>query len=170
MPERAFISIGSNIEPEKYLPLAVARLGELGTVVALSQVYQGPALADTPQADYLNAAAVVATQLEPLAIRARLREIEAGLGRVRSADKCAPRTIDLDLCLYGDVVLNTEELTLPDPDIPVRAHLAIPFAEIARGFPYPGTGEPLGVLAERLRPSARLAVRPDIVLSVEPRR
>ena len=76
MTELAFIALGSNIDPETNLPLAASRLSELGKPIAGSMVYQNPAIACEPQPDYLNAAVLVETDLEPVKIRAILREIE----------------------------------------------------------------------------------------------
>ena len=78
------------------------------------------------------------------------------------AAKYAPRTIDLDLCLLGDLILDTPLLTLPDPDLLTQPHLAIPLAELAPDFPHPITGEPLCEIADRLRPGAQLTSLPDI--------
>jgi len=162
LPERAFISLGSNIDPEKYLPLAVKRLEELGPLIGVSMVYQNPAIGGLPQPDFLNAAALIETNLTAEDIHARLREIESDLGRVRTSDKYAPRTIDLDLCLLGSQVVETPELRLPDPDVLTRPHLAITLAELASDFPHPVAGEPLAAIAKRLLPGANLRPRPDV--------
>jgi 2-amino-4-hydroxy-6-hydroxymethyldihydropteridine diphosphokinase len=164
LPELAFISLGSNIEPEKNLPLAVSHLRDLGTLIATSNVYQNAAIAPDPQPDYLNAAVLLKTPLEPLGIRARLREIEAQLGRVRSKDKYAPRTIDLDLCLYGELQFESPELRLPDPDMLKRPHLAMTLAELAPEKKFPGSDRSLKQIAEELMLGADLTIRPDVML------
>jgi 2-amino-4-hydroxy-6-hydroxymethyldihydropteridine diphosphokinase len=161
-PEWAFISLGSNITPEKYLPLAIQRLHPLGEILRTSCVYQNPPIGRPEQADFLNAAALVETTLFPIEIRNRLREVEANLGRVRTEDKFAARTIDLDLCLLGDTIMDSPEITLPDPDLISRAHLAIPMAELAPNFHHPITGETLKQIADKLRPSATLTLREDL--------
>jgi 2-amino-4-hydroxy-6-hydroxymethyldihydropteridine diphosphokinase len=165
LPELAFVSLGSNIEPEKYLPLAVARLRGLGRLIACSRVYQNPAIASEPQPDYLNAAVLIETQLLPLEIRTRLREIETQLNRVRIADKFAPRTIDLDLCLYGDLQMESPELTLPDPDIQKRPHLALTLAEIHPHQKYPGSTRTLTEIASSLQQGVDFTERPDVSLA-----
>lgn len=167
LSELAFIALGSNIEPEKHLPEAVRRLRRLGRLLAVSSVYQNPALGpdDRPersQPDFLNAAALVETNLSAEAIRSSLRRIEADLGRVRTDDPYAPRTIDLDLSLLGDRILKSDGLSLPDPDLLRRAHLAVPIAELAPGSRHPLTGERLDELADRLRSGVRLTARPDM--------
>lgn len=164
MPEPAFISIGSNIEPEKHLQLAIDRLGALGDLLATSSVYQSPAVGATGQPDFLNAAALVATKLSPRAAREALRAIEKTLGRIRDGDKFAPRTIDLDLCLLGNIILDSEELTLPDPDIITQAYIAVPLAELSPQFAHPLTGEPLAAPAKRLRENSQLIHRADLSL------
>jgi 2-amino-4-hydroxy-6-hydroxymethyldihydropteridine diphosphokinase len=164
LPSRAFIALGSNIEPERYLPRAAAALLALGSHLGSSNVYQNPAIAGSPQPDYLNAALLFHTDLVPLAIRDRLREIEQELGRIRTADKYAPRTIDLDLCLLEDLVLESDGLVLPDPDILSRPHLAVTLSELDPGFIHPVAGETLREIAARLRPQAQLLLRTDVDL------
>jgi len=161
-PDWAFISMGSNITPEKYLPLAVQRLRLLGEVLGTSCVYQNPPIGRPEQADFLNAAALLATRLAPLEIRNHLRKIETDLGRVRTEDKFAARTMDLDLCLLGDMIIDTPEITLPDPEILSRGHLAIPMAELAPNYLHPVTSETLQQIADRLRPNAALTLREDV--------
>ena len=162
LPEQAFIALGSNIEPENFIPLAIARLEVLGQVLAVSDVYQNPSLGPHPQPDFLNAAALVESEFPPLEIRSLLRDIEAELERMRSEDKYAPRTIDLDLCLLGSAVLNSPELTLPDPDLLSRAHLAVTMAELAPDFTHPITQDTLREIAARHRCGVKLIARPDV--------
>ena len=166
MPELAFIALGSNLSPETNLPLAAGRLAELGRVRAVSMVYQNPAIGPSHAPDFLNAAVLVETELSATEIRDRLRRIEAELGRVRTADKYAPRVIDLDLCLLGSQVMETAELRLPDPDVLTRPHLAVTLADLDPDFLYPTTGEPLRTIASRLATTAQLTPRPDIVLKL----
>lgn len=165
MSERAFIALGSNIEPERYIPLAISRLAMLGILRKISNVYQNPAIGPTPQADYLNAAVLLETDLPALEIRLLLRSIEASLGRVRSADRYAPRTIDLDLCLLGDLVLESAELVLPDPDLLTRPFLARTMAELDPGFRHPLSGQTLREIANQLGTADDAAARPDLNLS-----
>ncbi len=162
MAEFAFIAIGSNIDPEHNLPQAVALLKHLGAPVRVSRVYQNPALGDRNQPDFLNAAMMLEVEEEPEKIRQRLRTIEAQLGRERTEDKFAPRTIDLDLVMLGDRVLQRAEITLPDPELLFRPHLAVPIAELAPDHLHPESGEPMRAIADRLRPGAELHLRKDL--------
>lgn len=166
-PKRAFISVGSNIKPEEYLPLAVYRLHELGRLLKSSNVYQNPPMGRPEQDDFLNAAVLLEIALPTLEIRHRLRQIEFELGRIRTEDKFAARTIDLDLCLLGDQVINTPELTLPDPDLLHRAHLAIPMAELDPNFLHPLTGETLQAIADHFRTYAKLTLREDVTKVIQ---
>ncbi len=163
---QAFISIGSNIEPQRHLPLAIRKLDEHCRITAVSSVYQSPAVGAPDQPDYLNAAVLVLTDQPPDDLRRLLRVIEADLGRVRAADRCAARTIDLDLCVFGDAVVVTPDWTLPHPEITQRAFVAIPLAELAPTFVHPLTGETLSTIADSLRSTSRLVKRPDVVLDV----
>ena len=166
LAEPAFIAIGSNIEPERNLPHAVELLKRLGVPVRVSRVYQNPAHGDRPQPDFLNAAMLLEVEGEPEAIRLKLRAIESELGRVRTEDKFAPRTIDLDLVILGNRILRHEEITIPDPELALRPHLAIPIAELDPGFRHPETSEPLQTIADRLRPGAKLRLREDVTRRV----
>lgn len=166
MAEVAIVALGSNIEPERHLPLAVAALRSLGAQ-AVSGVYQNPARGGLPQPDFLNAAVLLHTRRNPAELRASLRRIEAELGRVRTGDKFAPRTIDLDLLLLGDCVDRGPEMVLPDPDLLTKAHLALPAAEVAPAAVHPLSGQSLGEIAESLRPGAELRLRPDVTAEAQ---
>ena len=166
MPEQAFIALGSNVEPEVNLPRAARRLAEIGALRAVSMVYQNPAIGPAPAPAFLNAAVLVETELSATEIYQHLRQIEADLGRIRTPDKYAPRVIDLDLCLRGAQVLETPEVVLPDPDILVRAHLAVTLAEVAPEFHHPVTGESLSAIGVRLRLGADLQPRPDVAATL----
>lgn len=159
---RAFIALGSNIEPEANLPRAVGALRALGRIAAVSRVYRNPAIGAAPAPDFLNAAVLLETGLEPVELRAALRELEAEAGRVRGSDRYAPRTLDLDLVLYDDRVIEVEGLRVPDPDLLTRAHLAVTAAELDPDFPHPETAEPLAEIAARLRAGADLRPSPEV--------
>jgi 2-amino-4-hydroxy-6-hydroxymethyldihydropteridine diphosphokinase len=167
----AFISLGSNIEPELNLPRALRRLSELGDVIRISNVYENPAKGPIEQEDFLNAAVLLMTTLTPTELRSELRRIEAELGRDRAKSfpglsaeeaKYAPRSIDLDLSLHGVSVLKTAQLRIPDPEIRTQSHIAIPLAELAPDFPHPETGEPLRDIAAALSDQHEMGPRPDV--------
>ena len=149
--ELAFVALGSNIEPEYHLPEATRRLHSVGHMESISFAYQSKPLGDREQPDFVNAAVLLSVREEPAELRTLLREIETSLGRVRTEDKYASRTIDLDLVLLGDRV--DPKFPLPDPDILTREHLAVPLAELDPDFCHPVTSEALETIATRLRSS-----------------
>lgn len=154
MPD-VLLLLGSNINKERNLPAAVEALRTSAEVevCAVSNVLETPAVGvdgkPSTQASFHNAAVHVRTDLTPQALRALLRTIERDLGRVRSADKFAPRPMDIDIALYGDAVIHQDGLTIPDPDIPRFPHVAIPLADIGPAWIFPTTGERLDTIAAR---------------------
>jgi len=144
--------------------LALARLKDAGSIVAVSRAFQSAAAGPAGQPDFVNAAVLLETELTPETLRARLRHIEAELGRLRVGDRYAPRPIDLDLVLYDRIVMDTAELTLPDPDLLVQPYLAAIVAELDPSALHPVTQELLADVAARLGGTARLTPRPDIDL------
>ena len=137
----------------------------LGRIAGISGVYASPAVGPEGQPDFLNAAVLVVTDLEPQAVRDRLRRIEADLGRVRVADRYAARPVDLDLVLYDNQILNTPPLRIPDPDLLDRGYLAVTISELDPDFIHPETGETLGEIAARLRAESGIVHRPEIHLT-----
>jgi dihydroneopterin aldolase/2-amino-4-hydroxy-6-hydroxymethyldihydropteridine diphosphokinase len=138
---RAFISIGSNIDPETNVRDAILRLRSTARIRAISTVYRTEPVGPPGQPVFYNCVAEIETDLGPRDLKFQvLRRIESELGRVRGTDRFAARAIDLDLVLYDDLVMTAEDLTLPDPDIPRRPFLAISLAELAPGLILPGSG------------------------------
>ncbi|MBX3439533.1 MAG: 2-amino-4-hydroxy-6-hydroxymethyldihydropteridine diphosphokinase [Planctomycetaceae bacterium] len=167
MIHRAFIGLGSNIDPERYLPAAVQELSTLGSVDAVSCVYESAAEGDASQPHYLNAAILLSTELTAEQLcGAELPAIEARLGRVRDpTNKFAARTIDLDLVLFDDVVAIVGQRRIPDPDILKRSFLAVPLAEVDGFYIHPEVGENLSVIAEQVRQhGTSLLLRGDVCL------
>ncbi len=162
MAELLFLTLGSNIEPERHLPAAVRRLTDVGRLRSVSNVYQNPAVGPRPQPDFLNAAVLLETGLSLPEIRSRLRRIEKDLGRVRTSDRYAPRTIDLDVSLLGDRVVDEGDTHVPDPDILRRAYLAVTLAELEPRFQHPVTHQTLAAIANQLRPLASMTTRQDV--------
>lgn len=129
---QAFVGLGANLgDRGQALAQAVQAMAQLpGTqVVAVSSLYVS-APVDAGGPDYLNAVAAVQTTLAPLLLLHALQAIELAAGRERPY-RNAPRTLDLDVLLYGDLQLNTPELTVPHPRIAERAFVLLPLAELA---------------------------------------
>ncbi|MHB8876400.1 MAG: GTP cyclohydrolase I FolE [Myxococcaceae bacterium] len=148
--ERVFIGVGANLDPERHVREALERLSRRVRLLAVSSFYRTPPEDRPGQPDFVNGVVEIQTLEPPGAVRALLQGIEAELGRRRTADKSAPRPIDLDLLLYGERVMETQELTLPDRDIGRRAFLALPLAELAPGLHLPGTRHTLREVARPL--------------------
>ena len=112
----AYIAIGSNLaSPLEQVNAAVQALGDIPQtrVVALSSFYRTPPLGPQDQPDYLNAAIALDTALNAEALLDNTQRIELQQGRVRKEERWGPRTLDLDIMLFGDAVINTERLTVP---------------------------------------------------------
>jgi 2-amino-4-hydroxy-6-hydroxymethyldihydropteridine diphosphokinase len=148
MPEHspelvAFISAGSSIEPEKHLAAALSMLAKHLHVLAISTVYRTPAIDRPGDPDFLNCVFQVSTAIPPRALKCDvLRGIEEKLGRERLLDKYAPRTIDLDLILYGDEVADGPDLKLPHADLS-RWFVRVPILELSPELELPGLGRKL---------------------------
>jgi 2-amino-4-hydroxy-6-hydroxymethyldihydropteridine diphosphokinase len=159
-----YIALGSNIEPERHLRLAVQRLSERCRLEAISPVYENPPVDGSDQPCYFDAVARAFTTLPPRTFKEEvLRAIEADLGRVRTEDPYAARTIDLDLILYGDRVQSSGTMRVPSEGITQYAFVAVPLADLAPTLPHPETGEPMASIADRLNRDD-LKRRGDIVL------
>lgn len=155
MPTRAYIGLGSNLaHPRRQLAKALARLVALPGVRVLdvSPNYASVPISSIAQPDYVNAVALVATTLSPNALLARLHSIERRQRRRRDAGtpRNAPRTLDLDLLLYGARRIGSSQLTVPHPRMHERAFVLKPLIDIAPTVTIPGRG-----LARRFLPGVR---------------
>lgn len=166
---QALLSIGSNIEPERNMQAAVRELARYGRVVRVSAVWQSPAEGASGQPDFLNAALWLETPLSAAELKeTAIAAVEAYLGRVRSPDRNAPRTIDIDIMLFDDDRLAIGRRRIPDPEVCERPFVAIPLAEIAPGYRHPETRETLAEIAARFDPAAAgMRLRKDVVLAGE---
>ena len=150
----AFVGVGSNIEPAVNVPSALQMLRKRTKVEQVSTFYRTAPLSGRHQAMFVNGVLEIRTQLPPIELKfGVLRRIEENLGRIRTADANACREIDLDLLLYGDLVIDDECLKIPDPDIRDRPFVAIPLCELAPGLVLPDTGEYLRLLPIMNSPS-----------------
>ena len=148
----ASIAIGSNLaSPLEQVNAAVQALGDIpqSRVVALSSFYRTPPLGPQDQPDYLNAAIALETALSAEALLDNTQRIELQQGRVRKEERWGPRTLDLDIMLFGDAVINTERLTVPHYDMKRRGFMLWPLFEIAPDLIFPD-GESLSALLTQL--------------------
>ena len=133
-----FIAVGSNIEPERHVKLSLEQLRILSgfTLFAVSSWYQTRPWGVTEQADFLNLVVAGETILSPHELLTATQHIENTLGRVRRQTN-GPRTIDLDLLLYGDHLINEPHLVIPHPGLLTRDFMLIPLIEIAPDVIHP---------------------------------
>lgn len=150
-----FLGLGSNIQPEQYLPRAIAKLRQVLEIVAVSSAWETPAVGSSGP-DFLNAAVQARTGLpvEDLRVK-KLRPIEKSLGRVRTADPNAPRTIDIDILIYDGEIIEEE---LWD-----QAHVCLPLSELIPDYAHPLKGETMGSAAQRLTQTTSLRRRSELI-------
>ena len=154
-PVEAFIALGSNLGDRlRRFERARAALGGTGgiDVVAASRVYETEPLGEAGQAAYLNAVLSVKTEMAARSLLERLLEIEMAEGRERSreAGRWGPRTLDLDLLLYGNACIGEPGLEVPHPRLHERGFVLAPLCEVAGGRVHPVLGRPLESLRTQL--------------------
>lgn len=161
---QVLIALGSNIEPEANLQRAVQLLAACVRLIAVSPVYETRPVGKTDQPNFLNAVALIETEREATALKREvLQKIEQELGRLRTSDRNAPRTIDLDITVYGERVLELGSRHIPDPDLLEHPHVAVPAADVAPTYRHPETGQTLREIADDM-PRDDLRRRMDLSL------
>ena len=134
----AYLLIGGNLgDRAHYLQTACHQIEQLcGNIVHYSAIYETAAWGNIEQPGFYNQALMISTEQTAENLMKTLLSIEEGLGRIRTI-KMGPRTIDLDILLFNNLIVNTDLLTLPHPALPMRRFALLPLAEIAPGLLHP---------------------------------
>jgi 2-amino-4-hydroxy-6-hydroxymethyldihydropteridine diphosphokinase len=143
LPVVAYLGLGSNLDD----PVAKVKAGRQAirslrqvSELKFSSLYRSAPLGPAGQPDYVNAVMAISTTLPPLELMTELHDIETVFGRQRSGERWGPRTLDLDILLYGDLLLESDALRIPHPGIANREFVLYPLAEIAPELEIPGFG------------------------------
>jgi 2-amino-4-hydroxy-6-hydroxymethyldihydropteridine diphosphokinase len=157
---KVYLALGSNLgDRERNIAAALRRLEPLVRVEAVSALYETDPVPEG-QPPYLNAACRIATGLHPKALLRHVKEVERELGR-RPGERWGPRPIDIDVLLYGDLVIDERELRLPHAGLPDRPFVLVPLADNAADMQHPQLGRSIGELAsETDRSGVRLRAQP----------
>ena len=166
---RVFVAAGSNVEPERNLALATRELQRSFPDIRLSPWYRNKAVG-FEGADFINYVAGFTTELPVHAVVERLRAIEEQCGRPRGAPKYEPRSMDLDILLYGDLICEEPALKLPRPDLVRRPFMLGPMADVAPEVVHPTLHVTVGELWRSFDQAAHPMVRvpPPPGLDLEP--
>ena len=147
----AALGLGSNLGDRRaHLDGALQALGRVGRILAVSSFRETAPVGGPPQPDYLNGAVTLSTAKTPLELLHDAQEIERRAGRERGV-AWGPRTLDLDLLLYGDRIVSEPDLMIPHPRLHERLFVLEPLGEIAPDWLVPGLGRTVGDLLADLR-------------------
>ncbi|ECJ3938181.1 2-amino-4-hydroxy-6-hydroxymethyldihydropteridine diphosphokinase [Salmonella enterica] len=151
----AYIALGSNLaSPLEQVNAALKAIADIpdSRIVAVSSFYRTPPLGPQDQPDYLNAAVALDTALAPEELLDHTQRIERQQGRERKAERWGPRTLDLDIMLFGDSIINSERLTVPHYDMKNRGFMLWPLFEIAPELILPDDSQSLSHLITFISP------------------
>jgi 2-amino-4-hydroxy-6-hydroxymethyldihydropteridine diphosphokinase len=151
---RVFLGLGSNVgDGAATIRAAFAELSRTLGGARLSRLWRSRALYVEDQPDFINAAAMGDTDLEPRAVLALINSVEAAFGRDRSLERPkGPRSLDIDILLFGDLRISSPELTIPHPGLKERLFALLPLLDLDGALADPSTGTPFAEIAEALPP------------------
>jgi|SRR5579864_139962 len=157
MSEIAYLSLGSNVgNREENLREAIRRLGTIGRITSVSGFYETEPVEFTDQPWFVNCTAAVEVEKTPMQLLCELLRIEQEMGRQRTQKK-GPRTIDIDILLYDELVVSTADLTIPHPAMHLRRFVLEPLAEIASETRHPVLQKTVRELLEELPAGQRVS-------------
>ncbi len=160
-----YLGLGSNLgQREENLRQAVAHIGPVMAVAAVSPVYETPPWGVTEQPDFLNICLAGETSLSPRALLTALKAIETRMGR-QPTYRWGPRLIDIDLLFYGDWVIADADLIIPHPHLAERAFVLAPQADIAPDFVHPQSHKTVSAMLAELDCAG---LRPQFHLDIQP--
>lgn len=159
----AYLGLGSNLDAEKNLHLAARELRERFSVLKISSVYRSKAFGFDGD-DFLNAVVCVNTELSPQEVCGQLELIHEAAGRRRGPDKFVARTLDIDLLLYDELVVDEAPVRLPRQDVLLYSFVLKPLAEIAPDYRHPVTGRKLSEHWQEFAADIHPLTKIDLVL------
>lgn len=159
-----YVAAGSNVEPEKHLSVALRELAAVYGPLTLSPAYKNKAVG-FEGADFINLVVGFATAQTVVEVRQQLQKIEAVCARPPDAAKWAPRTMDLDILLFGELVSNEPGFVIPRPDLVKRPYMLKPMADIAPEVRHPIVGKTMRELWENFQGGEHAMV--EVLLSGE---
>lgn len=168
LPVRAWLSLGSNIQPRQHIRQAMRDLHQEFGDLQISPVYESEAVGCAGD-NFYNLVVGIYTRLSVLDLSKRLREIEEGSGRRRDADKFAPRTLDIDLLTYGSRAEPAGDIELPRDEIRRYAFVLLPLSEVAGDELHPLTGKTYRELWQEFNDPSQVLWRVELDLETKSR-
>jgi 2-amino-4-hydroxy-6-hydroxymethyldihydropteridine diphosphokinase len=154
-----YVAVGGNVEPLRYVDRALSLLERAFGAIDISPAYRNAAVGFAGE-DFVNLVVRLAAHEPVERVRAALQAIESACDRPRDAPKWAPRTMDLDILLYGDAVRSEPGLTLPRPDLVRRPYMLKPMADLAPMLVHPTAGKTMRQLWEALEKAEPHVLQP----------
>jgi 2-amino-4-hydroxy-6-hydroxymethyldihydropteridine diphosphokinase len=157
-PTPAFVGVGSNLDaPEQQVESAIDSLARIpgAELVACSSLYESAPFGPVDQPDFINAVVGLVTTLDAPSLFHSLQQIESSQGRTRG-EHWGPRVIDLDLLVFGDMIIDLDDLNVPHPGIAERNFVLLPLQEIAQDLVIPGLGKVADIAVDHDEPRIRL--------------